>query len=148
MQTIQIIPENSNCFRMNENPYSDFDAKVYSEQKKFTQGVSLDEETVSFFFQKQNFTLSFFKSGETLLEDQQRVKNPYYIYSPLEISEMQISPTELKGFHWRLQHMDLKAYKEREAKVFDAPDAKGGINSSIVLFKILFSVYRMDWIRH
>ncbi len=57
MQTIQIIPENSNCFRMNDNPYSDFDAKVYNEQKKFTQGVSLDEETVSFF---PSYKINFF----------------------------------------------------------------------------------------
>lgn len=65
------------------------------------------------------------------MDDQQRVRIPYYIFSPLEIVEMQTSQQEIKAYNWRLQTLDTKAYAEKEAKVFDTVEIKGGINSGI-----------------
>ena len=36
----------------------------------------------------------------------------------------------MKQFHWKLKSMDIKAHIERETKVFEPADVKGGINSS------------------
>ena len=67
------------------------------------------------------------------MDESGKVRTPYYIFSSFEIMNMDIPIDELKALSWNLPSMDVKAYKDREAKVFDAPDPKANLNTGRIV---------------
>ena len=78
------------------------------------------------------------------MDESGKVRTPYYIFSSFEIMNMDISPDELKALSWNLKELDVKAYKDREAKVFDTPDPKANLNTGrLYLSPHLISLTRL-----